>query len=268
MPFDVQFALNVMYPAAVAAYAIIDNPNPSMPDGYNLVGPIRADPSRAQADVAAANDQQQSMVHEMLADSYNFGIVAWNAAAGTALVAFRGTQTLADWLDDFDAVALPYKAVPGAGFVHLGFQLVYEHVRGSLPALILNGCPGCKRVLVTGHSLGGALAVLSALDLATNIPPRIVPELYTFAGPRTGAPDFAAAFNAHISTCYRVVNVIELTPLDIVPNVPLPPLYEHVGSSVTVHGGFTLDEKAAHALTSYAIGLRRLQPVAATATPG
>ncbi|MGH9830636.1 MAG: hypothetical protein ACREDR_46110, partial [Blastocatellia bacterium] len=102
MPFDPQFTLNVMYPAAVAAYAIMDNPNPSLPSGYTLVGPIRADPSRVQAQVAAATPQQQSMVHEMLADSYNFGLVAWNVASSTALVAFRGTQTLVDWLEDFD----------------------------------------------------------------------------------------------------------------------------------------------------------------------
>lgn len=257
-PFDPKFVLDIPYIAAASAYTIVTHPNPPLPDGYTLVGPIVAEPARVLARLAAATTSQQSMVHEMLADSYTFGLVAYNKSANTALVAFRGTENLQDWLADFDAVLINYEPVGNSGLVHMGFQLVYEQVRGTLPPLIAVGCAGCTRILVTGHSLGAALAVLSALDIAKNIPPNIVPELYTFAGPRTGNPTFANIFNGVIGTCYRVVNKLEIVPLDIVPNVPLPPLYQHVGQAENVNGGFTMDEAVAHSLPAYAAGLRKL----------
>jgi hypothetical protein len=49
MPFDLGFAISVMYPCANAAYLIMNVPQPplSLPPGYALVGPIMADPMAA-----------------------------------------------------------------------------------------------------------------------------------------------------------------------------------------------------------------------------
>ena len=152
MPLDPQFAINTIFPAASAAYLIQTVPSPMLPAGYTLVKAIEANmheaaPAIAQA-IAANQVAHLKIVHAMLADSNIFGLVAWNAAEKTALVAFRGTQTLKDWIDDVDAVAVPYIAVPGSGLVHMGFQLVYEHVRKST-GQILAGCAGAQRILVT-----------------------------------------------------------------------------------------------------------------------
>ena len=255
MPVDPKFLIDPMYPAAAAAYYIMTNPSPTMPAGFTLVGAIMAQPELAAAFMAKADAAQLRLVHAMLLDSPIFGFVAWNGAASTALVSFRGTQTVEDWLDDVDAIPVPYEPVAGAGLVHMGFQLVYQHIRQSAGQLLTSGCKGAKRILVTGHSLGGALAVLAGVDIARNVPPGIVPELYTFAGPRTGAAaDFVPYFNNLIPVCYRVVNF-----MDVVPQVPLPPLYEHVGQEVPVNGGFKpLDVAYAHALTTYLAGLQKL----------
>ena len=267
MALNPQFAIQVIYPACSAAYLIQTVPNPLLPDGFTLVKAIEADMQQAAAALAAAIAQNQvahlKIVHAMLADSNIFGLVAWNAAEKTALVAFRGTQTLDDWIDDVDALAVPYIAVPGAGMVHMGFQLVYEHVRKNTGQILSGGCQGAQRILVTGHSLGGALAVLAAFDIAKNSGLGKTPEVYTMAGPRTAAPDFAGKFNALIPTCERVVNF-----MDVVPQVPLPPLFEHVGHEDLVNGGFRpLDPAYAHALTTYLAGLNKLQPVGQAATP-
>jgi triacylglycerol lipase len=264
MPLDPQFAINVIYPAASAAYLIQTVPNPMLPAGYTLVKAIEANMQEAAPAMAAAIAQNQTahlkIVHAMLADSNIFGLVAWNAATQTALVAFRGTQTVKDWIDDVDALPVPYIAVPGAGLVHLGFQLVYEHVRKNTGQILANNCPGAQRILVTGHSLGGALAVLGAYDIAKNIGKTT--EVYTLAGPRAGAPDFAGNFNAQIKTCERVVNF-----MDVVPQVPLPPLYKHVGEEIDIRGGFRpLDPAYAHALTTYLAGLHKL-PLLQAAAP-
>lgn len=254
MAFDVTFALNTMLPSAAAAYTAMSTTDPALlklPPTYTLAGLLQADPAKVQAEVMAATSSQQSMVHEMLADSYIFGLVAKNAAGDTAIVSFRGTQDVEDWLADFDALLAPYGW--GPGFVHMGFQLVYRHVRDSLANLLTTACAGCESIWVTGHSLGSALAVLSAVDIATKIRPASTPMLYTFAGPRTGAPDFAASFNIAAPVCYRVVN-----RWDIVPNVPLPPAFEHVGTSEEVDGGFSLDVEYSHRLTTYAEALAKL----------
>ena len=257
MPFDPQFAINTLYPAANAAYQIMTVPNPALPPDYALSGKIIADPQQvAPALLAAATAPAHRMLNAMLADSNIFGLVAWNATTKTVIVSFRGTSDFKDWLDDFDAVTLPFGAVPGFGFVHMGFQLVYEHVRSSV-ATLLAGCAGIARIIVTGHSLGGALATLSTVDIAKNDVPVVnksYREMWTFAGPRTGAPDFAGNFNKLIPTCYRIVNF-----MDVVPQLPTPPLFEHVGTEVLVHGGFKpFDVTYAHHLTTYLAGLQKL----------
>lgn len=253
MSFDINFIINTMYPAATAAYDIMSNPQPSLPPGYALAGALEAAREQAAAAMASATPAQQRAVSAMLSDSHIFGLVAWNAAEHTALVAFRGTKTPAEWLADVDAAPVPYLPVDDAGLVHMGFQLVYEHIRANVAQLLGAKCQGAQRVLVTGHSLGGAVAVLSGFDIARNLHFTKAPELYTFAGPRVGAPDFAASFDAAIPVCCRVVNF-----MDVVPQVPLPPLYQHVGQELSVNGGFRpLDFTYAHHLTTYLAGLKK-----------
>jgi len=253
---DVPFPINVIYPAASSAYTIMNVPPPplALPPGYQLVGAIDANPQEAAPAMLAATPNQQHIANKMLAESSIFGLVAWNAGANTALVAIRGTETIWDWIADIDAAPVPYLPYPAAGLVHMGFQLVSEHIRGSVAQLLGSCCVGTQRILVTGHSLGAAVAVLCGFDLAKNFNFGPIPELYTFAGPRASAPDFAASFNALIPTCVRVVNF-----MDVVPQVPSPPLYEQVGAELLVHGGFRpLDVTYAHHLTTYLNGLQQL----------
>src|SRR5579863_5001811 len=104
MPFDPQFAITTLYPAANAAYQIMTVPTPALPPGFALAGKIIANPQQvAPAMLAAASPAQHRMLNAMLADSNIFGLVAWNAASKTAIVSFRGTSDIQDWLDDFDA---------------------------------------------------------------------------------------------------------------------------------------------------------------------
>jgi hypothetical protein len=49
--------------------------------------------------------------------------------------------------------------------------------------------------------------------------------------------------------------------MDVVPQVPLPPLYKHAGEEVLVYGGFKpLEVAYAHRLTTYLAGLQKLLP--------
>jgi predicted lipase len=234
----------------------MSDPHPVLPAGFTLVGPIVAETqfaAPAAAATAAAAPSQLRMAQQMLADSNIFGLVAWDDATHTAIVAIRGTSTIWEWIEDIDAVPVPYIPVKGFGLVHMGFQLVYEHIRHNV-GLLLGECAGIQRVLVTGHSLGGAVAVLAGPDIARNVTPGLSPELHTLAGPRAGAPDFAGALDKLIPVCFRIVNF-----MDVVPQVPLPPAYKHPGTEQLVHGGFKpLDVTFAHHLSTYLVGLNQL----------
>ena len=204
--------------------------------------------------MAQAHPDQQRIANVTVAESSIFGLVAWNAAALSTIVALRGTQTVWDWVDDFDVAPVPYMPVHLAGMAHMGFQLVYQHIRDNILKLIQKGCPGVREIWLTGHSLGGAVADLCGFDILKNSGLGVTPQVYTFAGPRVADPGFSRNLNSAIGTFYRIVNF-----MDVVPQVPLPPLYEHAGQEVLVHGGFKpLDVTYAHHLTTYLNGLQQL----------
>src|ERR1700681_320872 len=115
MPFDLQLAMNVIYTAANSAYQIMTLPAPLLPYGYALVGRIEAEPQAALPAMLLAEAKHHRIVNHMLLESNIFGLVAWNQSTTTALVAFRGTQTVMDWIDDVDSLPVPDLCVAGAG---------------------------------------------------------------------------------------------------------------------------------------------------------
>ncbi len=161
----------------------------------------------------------------------SIGLILQAADTGDVVVAIRGTQGVQEWIHDadFDLVTCPF--LPGAGHTEDGFTEMYLSMTTSLD-------PACPRVTSTfptlpfprpatsltvcGHSLGGALATLLALDIAANTTFK-EPIVYTYASPRTGGPQFAATYNQVVPNTFRIAG-----RLDLVPKLPLPPLYEHV----------------------------------------
>jgi hypothetical protein len=69
-----------------------------------------------------------------------------------------------------------------------------------------------SRIVVTGHSLGGAIATLCAQYLSTVYP---YVSIYTYGSPRVGNYAFAELFNSTVTDSYRVINRD-----DIVPHLP------------------------------------------------
>jgi triacylglycerol lipase len=243
--FDPAFARDVVLPLAAAAYQVMDGRSPTLPPGYAQTALIRADPV-----VLASMTDPRPAVTAMTKDTDIFGLMGHNVASRTAFVSFRGTADIAEWLADFDAVPVDYQPLSGFGQVHAGFQDVYTMVRSGIAANLATATATCSQILITGHSLGAALAVLSAPDIFKNMPPNTIePRLITFAGPRVGLSDFAAAFNATIESCFRIVNY-----LDIVPLVPPAP-YGDVGTEILVDSGGPVDIGWRHSLPAYRQGL-------------
>jgi triacylglycerol lipase len=246
--FDALFARDMALPLAVAAYTVMGGSPAALPPGFAQTALIQAD----GVALRAMTDPHPAVV-AMAKGSNVFGLMGRNTDTRTAFVSFRGTQDLADWLQDLDAVPEDYAPIGGFGQVHDGFQDVYQLVRGSIAANLATACAGCDQILVTGHSLGAALCVLAAPDIFRNMPPNTIePRLITFAGPRVGLSDFATAFNSVIESCFRVVNF-----LDIVPHVPPVP-YVHVGAEIAVDSGGAIDVIWRHSLDAYRDGLTAL----------
>lgn len=138
-----------------------------------------------------------------------------------SIIAFRGTNRQVEVITDAIVLQKDYP-ISQYGKVHQGFLELYQSLAQQVQeaAKTLNPALPCY---ITGHSLGGALATLAALDLALQFPKlksRI--QLYTYASPRVGNPDFATQHSHLLPNCYRVVNLGD--------TVPLTPPFEVYGS--------------------------------------
>jgi triacylglycerol lipase len=174
------------------------------------------------------------------------------------VIAFRGTTSTADTISDLIAIQVPYPWVPNGGKTHRGFTEIYATARQQILSA-LSKCSKEKKLLITGHSLGGALAALCALDLAYNTKFKS-PTVYTYGAPRVGDPTFAAAYNRAIAINHRLAIESDLIPLIPPPIYKTPQskvfLYLHLKGGVHLH--YISDSLSKnHALINYFIVLAK-----------
>ena len=129
-----------------------------------------------------------------------------------AVLAFRGSDpvTLPNWVTD--AVTQLVRREQYDGRIHLGFSSVLKRTWGKVQGVLET--VGDRPLFLTGHSMGGALAVLTACRLARAGKPPVA--VYTYGSPRVGDRAFCVGYR--IPT-YRGVN-----RLDLVPEMPLASL--------------------------------------------
>ena len=145
------------------------------------------------------------------------------AADGTQYVCFRGSKSAQDWIEDGEVDLVKWATY---GKVHAGFLKSFSSVYLQLQKTLRMDMP----VIVTGHSLGGAQAVLGAFNLA-GCGFKVL-SCYTFGQPRVGNIAFAKACNKAVPNHFRFVN-----EQDIVPRVPFPHCYWHSGTAYFIEKG-------------------------------
>lgn len=199
------------------------------------------------------------------------------------IIALRGTQTYNEWINDIDAVPTPFHVgnnngnyylnleFAPLGLVHGGFYSLYtqgtdgaqplkidhdmdfkaEYTRppGSIAEqsatlLTSSTLDAALPLYITGHSLGGALAILCAMDIGTNFPkgfPAGGLAMYNLAGPLVAAglsafntsllsvdPSvFVTAYSSAVANSYRIVNSPDIVPIS-------PPGCVGLGSELTI----------------------------------
>ncbi|KAM5577970.1 lipase [Rosa sericea] len=142
------------------------------------------------------------------------------------IIAFKGTQgnSIQNWIEDlfWKQLDIDYPGMPDA-MVHHGFYNAYHNT--TIRPGILNAVARAKEfygdigIIVTGHSMGGAMASFCALDLRVNQKENNV-QVMTFGQPRIGNAIFATYYSEILPQTIRVTN-----GNDVVPH--LPPYYTY-----------------------------------------
>lgn len=171
--------------------------------------------------------------------------VIGNDGAGAVIVAFRGSVTAEDWARDFICAPVEDRAHPALGPCHAGFLDGAESIIEEVAQQVATPAKSYP-LIVSGHSLGGALAlgVGALLTLMKRVPAAII----TFGAPRFGMQSFVQAVAAVPVRQYRRGNdPVPLVPFDV------PPLLQFLDTRdplITV-GVAQKDPFACHSIAGY-----------------
>ncbi|PVZ66345.1 lipase family protein [Pelagibaculum spongiae] len=129
---------------------------------------------------------------------------------GTAFLVYRGTESFNDVIDDLNVFLTrePFKGTDDdESLVHKGFYKQFSDVNELVKGLLEK--VEDHQLMITGHSLGGALAVLATRFYAKDSSG----ACYTYGAPAVGNPAFQWPIKTPI---YRIVN--EVDPVARVPS--------------------------------------------------
>lgn len=168
------------------------------------------------------------------------------------IVSFRGTQSqeIRDWLSDASSLLAPYAAA--TGMCHSGFYQALDAVHAAMLATLETWHTNHQSLWFTGHSLGGALAMLAAARTYFEDPTLLADGVYTYGQPRTCDPMLAAAYDkAFRGRTFRFVN-----NNDVVCQLPPAPLFAHVAEERYFDAGGKLREAKRSLLGGLTEGLK------------
>ncbi len=240
----------------LAAYKMFKNQNPDplrpapdgIPDGYEL----------------AAWIHMSDFIFDSKEVKFYGILVREIKNPDSRIIAIRGTEGAIEWFDDAFALPVPFRQVPSAGRVAKGFDEIYDTLKvvpSPLPedkvagleataplagsfgeqlhrlasrreaarrgrALRAEEVRPARPTVVTGHSLGSALATLFVMENDA-LRSFEVSTFCTFASPRVGNLEFARKFDLLPITSWRIVNSVDVVP-KLPPHIPILLEYDHV----------------------------------------
>lgn len=234
------------------AYQLFDNYKNKKPwtlqDGYALVCEIsyrtflsfdvNGDESEQTAIDREMEEVQETepvsfgLVDDLVYKDVPVGFVATKDK--TAYLVFRGTVTPREWIFDANIKMQAYR-LKNWGRVSDGFQNIYRRCRESF-IKPLGNLPADYPLFITGHSLGGALSLLSLPDVVQSTHFK-KPTLYNFGCPRVGDAEFGRNYDSlPDQKTFRVVN-----SSDLVTSIPLPVEIPALPSGFYTHVGQPID---------------------------
>lgn len=163
-------------------------------------------------------------------DAYGYASIDGD---GFCILAFRGTQAdrFEDFLTNIQIMSTHWPTAGECGRVHKGFRDSAAGLLKQTTTWLQDIASRRKRLLICGHSLGGAIATLLAITANAD-------ALITFGCPRVGDDDFADALESRATL--QINRVVDCC--DVVPTVPPPYMgYHHAGAALYIdHQGLIL----------------------------
>lgn len=164
------------------------------------------------------------------ASSNIHGITYLDTAANIAYIAFAGNDSVRDFFRDLDFAKVTVGDEKRKRRVHRGFYTGYLSVCQDI-LKFKDSFSKDTTLILSGHSMGGALAVICAYDLKTRFPDLPI-KVFTFGTPGVGNRHFKRAYNRIL----RESTYIVYQPSDPIPKLPnqLIKSYWHVGTLLRI----------------------------------
>lgn len=170
------------------------------------------------------------------------GYIAMDPEKQLIIVAYRGTEpgSIRNYISDLIIRHDLWKPAPGRALVHSGFLNAWEHIQPQVTDDLIKLIQEKPNFSIgfMGHSLGGALATFSALDLIQKVPELAKNEklfLSTFGQPRTGDEIFAKYVDDNLKAVRTIIRGDPIPRLP--PSWPIPFIgsYQHFGEELYIN---------------------------------
>lgn len=150
------------------------------------------------------------------------GYIGYHAGQQTIYVSFRGSESIKNWVDNLDAILTNYPLCTKCE-VHKGFYKAEQSCFADVLFVVqtLKAKYPNYSVVLTGHSLGAALATLTAMDLVKAGVSNV--KLFNFGSPRVGNTNFANFADTYLTSHSRVTH-----HKDMVPHTPMHERFTHI----------------------------------------
>lgn len=139
------------------------------------------------------------------------GFVATDTTNELIVLSFRGSASIANWLTDFNFPVIP-TTICTKCFASAGFWSSWLEAKYAVFTAIERGreLHPTYKLVVTGHSLGGALATIAAAVLRSN---GTSVDMYTYGAPKVGLQALASYLTDSTNgSNYRVTHLNDPVP--------------------------------------------------------
>ena len=178
---------------------------------------------------SCATCMDTNLYETKIIEDNELAVIGYNKIYKSIFIGFRGSSNVHNWLDNLQVSHItPYDNKQIS--VEKGFYKIYSSLQYTLYNTIdeLSLKYDTDKILITGHSLGGAIASLLAFDIYYYSFSYQISSLITFGSPRVGNNYFSKYMYSFPFPSYRITHYY-----DIVPHVPERLLdYKHVSQEI------------------------------------